>query len=214
MNILFTYLYDYFFSTGLGIIELIASILTLLCVWQTARQNIWCWITGTLGVIFYGWIFYQVHLYADMTLQLFFFLPMQFYGFWYWATKGPSFDNTPVTIIPETWVLSIPILIVGSVTTGAMFAKFTNAALPYPDSFILWASILAQFLLSQKRLEAWILWIAVDIVAIPVYVIKELYVTASLYTILLVLATIGFFSWYRSFKNEVRPHTWKVSSFS
>jgi len=200
MQSIWDFTWNYFFTSTLGVVEFIASVLTLICVWQTARQNIWCWVTGILGVILYGWIFYEVHLFADMTLQIFFFLPMQVYGFWYWATQGPKFDTTPVTIVPNWWIPSFFILPIGTALTGYFFAEFTSASLPYPDSFILCASILAQFLLSQKRLEAWVLWILVDIVAIPIYSIKELYITAGLYSILLVLATIGLITWWRDYK--------------
>lgn len=194
------YLYGYFFSSWLGITEFIASILTLVCVWQTARQNIWSFLWGGIGVILFGLIFYEVQLYADTSLQLLYYLPITFYGWWYWYTKGPAPDTLEVTCNPKQYGLIAGWTILGWFLTATFFSTLTNASLPIPDSFILFASIVAQYLLSKKRLESWYLWILVDIVAIPVYAYKGLYVTSGLYFILFGLASYGLFSWWRAYK--------------
>jgi nicotinamide mononucleotide transporter len=51
---------------------------------------------------------------------------------------------------------------------------------------------------TRKILEAWLLWIAVDVFYVGMFVYKELYLTAGLYAVFLYLAAIGFISWRRS----------------
>lgn len=201
------YLYKYFFTSELGVVEFFACIFTLWCVWQVSQQSIWNFVTGTVGVILYGYLFYEVKLYADATLQLAYFLPIQLYGYWYWYTQGPKPDTLAVATCPPTLGLTgMGLIGIGTYLAG-YFYTWVGASLPYPDSFILCASIWAQFLLSRKYLDSWVYWIIVDIVAIPVYTYKELYVTAGLYTILLFMACNGLLKWKNALnetKNELR----------
>ena len=59
------------------------------------------------------------------------------------------------------------------------------------------ASLTAQWLLTRKKLDSWIFWISVDIVAIGVYFYKGLLPTAGLYAVFLFLASAGFWKWSR-----------------
>lgn len=188
-------------------LELIASACTILCVYQLSKENIWNFFWGGIAVLIFGFIFFEVKLYADMVLQWGYYLPITFFG-WYWwynkgTTRGDSKSLIPTVGSIRDWCLGALLLAVSVPLAGWFFATFTGAALPYPDSFILVASIYAQYLLSKKYVENWLIWIAVDAVAIPVYFIKGLYVTTGLYAILLCLATYGLIQWYkRWFDNE------------
>lgn len=79
--------------------------------------------------------------------------------------------------------------------------KFTDAALPIIDAGLAVGSLIAQWFLSKKILENWYIWIALDVVFIGVFYYKELYLTAILYFIFLILATSGAIAWNTS-KNK------------
>ena len=198
----YEYIYHYFFTSELGMIEFVASVLTLICVYQVTQRNIWSFLWGGIGNILFGYIFYKSLLYADMTLQWAYFVPISLYGWWYWYYKGDiGHDNLKIsTGTYKQWGEGILFLVAGVLAAGS-FYHYMGAALPYPDSYILVASILGQYLLSKKVLESWLLWITVDLVAVPVYFYKELYVTSGLYLILLFLATAGLISWYKEWVN-------------
>lgn len=87
-----------------------------------------------------------------------------------------------------------------SVGLGRFMATHTDAALPYPDAFITVASLVAQWLLSRRRLANWFFWVAVDIVAINVYWQKALYPTVVLYSVFLVMAVTGLLVWLREYR--------------
>jgi nicotinamide mononucleotide transporter len=70
--------------------------------------------------------------------------------------------------------------------------------LPYLDSTLTVTSLIAQFMMTRKILENWILWIALDIVYVPMFISRRLYATAGLYAVFLVLAVIGLVRWRRS----------------
>lgn len=191
-----------YFASPLGVLELVGCIANLICVYLAIKHNMWTWAWGIAGVLLFGLLFYKVQLYSDVILQLAFFLPMQFIGWAKWrkygAEKGIGFVNT---FNLTTWV---PIVVgVGLLTfvTGYNMI-YVGAAFPYWDASILWMSVLAQFLLNSKYWQSWVLWVSVDVVAIGVYYAKELYVTSGVYSIFLVIATLGLIQWYRQYKTQ------------
>lgn len=188
---------QYYLHTTLGRIELIASVLTLVCVFQVAQQSIWNFLWGGIAVILYGYIFYKSKLFADTVLQWGYYLPIQVYGWWYWYYKGIDGHNTlhPSPLNQGEQVLITLMLILFTIVAGLFFANYTTASFPFYDSFIMVTSIVAQYLLSKKFSENWILWIMVDIVAIPLYYAKGLYVTSGLYVILLCMCIYGLYQW-------------------
>jgi nicotinamide mononucleotide transporter len=82
-----------------------------------------------------------------------------------------------------------------SVNLGWVMHRFTNAVLPYADAGIAGASVAAQILLAYRRIENWLLWIAIDVASIAVYINRGLYPTAGLYGGFLVLSLIGLREW-------------------
>jgi nicotinamide mononucleotide transporter len=81
-----------------------------------------------------------------------------------------------------------------------MLIRYTDATLPIWDSFIAAASIIAQCLLAARYVENWRFWIAVDIVGIGLFASKELYPTAVLYILFLVMAVWGDVAWRKSLR--------------
>ena len=70
-------------------IEILGALTGLASVYLTARNNIWNWWWGVANALLYGWVFFSSQLYSDALLQIAYFLPMQFYGWWVWKKAGP-----------------------------------------------------------------------------------------------------------------------------
>ncbi len=184
-------------------LELIAVAFGLANVVLIVRRNVWNYPFGIVMVCLYGWIFYDVKLYSDALLQVF-FLIVQVYGWINWLENREG-DGTVVVIeamTPINWANSLIWSTVLSAGLGFYMANWTDAALPYPDAYIAGTSIVAQVLLSRRKIQSWVLWIAVDVMAIGVYIAKGLYPTAALYAVFLCLATWGLMSWYRVLKGR------------
>jgi nicotinamide mononucleotide transporter len=176
---------------------------TLINVWLLTRERILAWPFGLLGVGLYVYIFYSVRLYSDFILHIIYVI-LNIYGWVYWARKGPVTANRlPVTVLSGSagisWLLMI---LVTFIIWGYAVDYTTDASFVYPDAFTTVASLVAQFLLARKKLENWILWILVDIVAINIYLRKDLELTAGLYTILLILSIIGLLRWFKSYNED------------
>jgi nicotinamide mononucleotide transporter len=183
-------------------LELVAVAVTLVAVYLTTRQVIWCWPLGMVSVTLYAIVFYEAKLYADMGLQGFYFA-LSVYGWWAWLHGGE--DRSELRVSRAGWRLGLGALLVGAAFAallGTLLARLTDASLPHLDSALTSFSLVAQFLATRKLLENWLLWIAVDVVYVGMFIYKGLYPTAALYAAFLVLAAVGFARWRRSMTAE------------
>jgi nicotinamide mononucleotide transporter len=179
------------------IVEFVAMFFGVLSVYLTVKQKIWCWPTGIVMVILYMMIFYNVKLYSDM-LENFIYIFMQIYGWWFWVVGGKVKDTVPVrTLGLKGRLFWLGVIGVGTAVLGGIMAR-TDAALPYLDALTTVMSLVAQWLMGRKLLENWVLWIAVDVLALGIYGFKGLYFTTGLYALFLILATKGFIEWKRA----------------
>ena len=183
-------------------LEIIATLFGLACVALTIRRNIWCWPTGLVQVVLYAWIFYRAKLYSDALLQVV-YVALGVYGWYYWLRGGPRDDGPPIRRLGVPgWAYSLLAGALGAAALGTVMARYTDAALPYPDAAVVSLSLVAQFLLSRKVLENWPFWAVVDVLAIGVYAAKGLYVTTVLYAVFLVMAVCGWYAWSRTYRRQ------------
>ena len=181
-------------------LEILGDLTGLISVYLTVRNRISNWPWGIANVLLFGALFYQSRLYSDTFLQLAYFLPMQFYGWWLWKKAGPRRDDDlPVTTLSLPARLGwLAATVIGALVWGFVMATRTNAAQPYTDAGLASLSITAQYLDARKKLESWWLWIAVDVVyALYLYPKQHLYLTAGLYAVFLALAVAGLVRWRR-----------------
>jgi nicotinamide mononucleotide transporter len=179
----------------MNVIELVGAVTGLLCVWLAARQQVWTWPIALISVICYFVFFYQIRLYADMWLQLFFF-GSNLYGWYEWLYGGKNHSELPVTRLNLVQIGLVLLIGIGaSGLMGLYFSSFTNASYPLLDSVLAAFSILAQILLTRKKIENWVIWFVVDIAYVGLYWQKEAYITSGLYFIFLIIAVQGFREW-------------------
>ncbi len=183
---------------GSSCAELFGFITGVLNVWLVTREHIWSWPLGVLNAGFYIVVFARTGLYSDTGLQVV-YLVLSLYGWWHWLRGGPSRDTVVVTRTPRrTALLLAGIALVSWVTLAAITRRLPGAALPWLDAALVSVSLVAQYMMTRKLLEHWLLWIAVDVVYIGLFINRQLPLTAMLYTVFLVLAFIGSVHWHRS----------------
>lgn len=179
-------------------IEWIAVATTLLAVYLTTRQIVWCWPLGMVSVTLYAWVFFDAKLYADMGLQALYFA-LAAYGWWAWTHGSGDHGELPVSKTPVTARITLLVIgTVGGITLGGLLSRHTDASLPFMDSTLTSFSVIAQWMQTRKLLEAWLVWLAVDVVYVGMFLYKKLYPTAGLYAVFLYLAVLGFVEWHRS----------------
>lgn len=182
-------------------IELVAASLGVISVYLTARQHWLCWPIGALMVALYTVIFYQAKLYADMGLQVVYFY-LQFFGWYQWLRGGSGRTVLVVSrTAPVLWALLLGVGSGFAVVLGWILAHYTDASLPYIDAAITGFSLIAQYMMAVKKIENWLVWFVVDSVAIAVFYHKQLYATAVLYAVFLLLCIVGYRHWRRDLKS-------------
>ena len=188
---------------GSSCAELFGFITGVLNVWLVTRENIWSWPLGVLNAGFYIVVFARTGLYSDTGLQLV-YLVLSLYGWWHWRRGVPSagalgHEAVVVTRTPRrTAVLLTAIALVSWLTLATITRRLPGAALPWLDAALVSISLVAQYMMTRKLLENWLLWIAVDVVYIGLFINRQLPLTAILYAVFLVLAIIGYVQWHRS----------------
>lgn len=179
-------------------LELLAAIVGAISVYLSVRQHIWSWPTAIVNVAIYSVVFYHAKLYADMGLQVVYAV-LSVYGWYMWLHGGQNRTALHVTrTTPRLGALLALIALGGSAALGAVLRFATDAALPFLDSFLSSTSLVAQWMMTRKKLENWLVWIAVDVLYVGMFIYKDLYVTAGLYAVFLVLAVRGYLDWRRS----------------
>ncbi|MEO6327212.1 MAG: nicotinamide riboside transporter PnuC, partial [Thermoanaerobaculia bacterium] len=145
----------------------------------------------------------QTKLYADMGLQAVYML-LSIYGWYEWLHGGEDEGRLEASFAsPRILLVSGAVGAVGAVLLSVTLARTTDAALPWVDSSLTSFSLVAQWLMTRKLVQNWLLWIAVDIVYIPMFAYKHLTLTSGLYVVFLVLAAQG----YREWKRDVEKRT-------
>lgn len=179
-------------------IEIVAAVFGVVSVFLSVRQNIWSWPTAIVNVGLYIIVFFESKLYADTGLQVV-YVVLNAYGWYHWLYGGKNRTELPVSkTAARLGALLGMLILAGTAVTGTFLSRQTDAALPYVDAFTTSTSLVAQWMMTRKLLENWIIWVGVDVIYIGMYIYKSLYVTAVLYLIFLILSALGYVQWRRS----------------
>jgi nicotinamide mononucleotide transporter len=187
---------------GMSPVEIAAALLGVANIVLLVRRSIWNYVFGLASVALYVVIFHSALLYSDAALQVFFFV-VQLYGWWNWyhAREGDGLIRVELMTNVERWAWSA-MTVVAAAGEGWYLWRYTNDSAPWLDATTTAMSVVAQYLLSMRKLENWILWMAVDVVQVVLYYWKGLYPTTGLYIIYLVMSGVGFWEWRRHLQQE------------
>jgi len=178
--------------------EIVAALLAIAYLLLAMRQDARCWIAWIISSLMYLFVMYSAGLYMEAGLQIFYLL-MGFYGLYQWQYKLANNEALKIKVWPiTTHIICLTTLFLLVLTSGYILSNNTDAASPYIDAFTTWGAIIASYMVAKKILENWIYWFVVDFVSVFLFVSRELYPTALLFCLYLVLVIFG----YRSWKNE------------
>ncbi len=195
------------FGYPLSYIEFIATLFGLISIWLAAKQIIWTWSTGLINIVSSFIIFYQVQLYSDMFLQVYFFIT-NVYGWVIW--KNHFQKNKPITALTRKTRFLLFLLITVSTLVFGILVKNIHllfpkvfilpASFPFIDTFIAVASIIGTILLAKRIIDNWAIWLIVDITCVFVYASKNIVLISVEYAVFCLLACLALFSWLKSIR--------------
>lgn len=182
-------------------VEWLAAIAMFFSVWLATKADIRNFPIGIFGVLLYGWVFWQNKLYANAVLMVGYHFPMRAVGWWLWLRGGPQQkDDLPIgRMSPQANFAWATGALACTVVWGYFLSAHTDGAAPYWDAATTACSLIAQYLLTRKRIENWLYWIAANLIYVFVlFPGQQLYVSVVLYAVLIGVCTRGFFQWNRA----------------
>ncbi len=184
-------------DTAATVIESAAFVLALGYVLLSIRQIVWAWPLMIASSVLYGVLFFAARLYGQAALQGM-FIAIAVYGWWQWRQR--SAHDAPLVVrglqrsqrllVVAAWITLTAALAVG-------MARLTDAASPWLDAFTTAGSLVAQTLTARKLTEAWPGWLVVNGVSVALFVQQQLWTTALLYGVFVLLSAVGWWQWQR-----------------
>jgi nicotinamide mononucleotide transporter len=175
--------------------ELLGFATGLVNVGLLVRQHILNWPLGILNVLLLMVVFWSAGLYADAGLQIV-YVVLGCYGWWAWLYGGERRSRLVVrSTTRREW---LALAAAGVALTGGLWLfldRLTGSTVPFADAVTTALSLLATYGQTRKLVENWWLWIAADLIYIPLYGYKDLWLTAILYVAFLILCILGLRSW-------------------
>jgi nicotinamide mononucleotide transporter len=193
---------DWLEAHGSSCLELVAVVFGIVSVYLSTRQNILSWPTAIVNVSLFFFLFMRAGLYSDTGLQVV-YLVLSIYGWYQWLYGGADHGTLKVSrTSARTWVTLAGIGAATWFLLSTITKRLPGTALPHLDAATTTVSLIAQWMMTRKLLENWVLWVMVDVVYVGMFIYKELYLTAFNYAVYLVIAAMGFFAWRRSLSTQ------------
>jgi len=176
-------------------LELFAVAFGMLSVWHMKKESLLAFPFGIINVLIYVYIFFSARLYANAGINGFFFI-MSVYGWYNWTRKDSNDKTIRITQLSKLeMLLNFLALTLFFIVIRFLLIRYTESQIPFWDSLTTAVYIIAQWLLSQKKIENWIMWISADTVMVGLCAWEGLYFTSFQYLVFTIIATFGFLEW-------------------
>jgi len=195
--------------------EIIGNVFGLAAAIGGMRRVVWAWPVGIVGnltllTVFLGGVFHtpqEVDLYGQAGRQVM-FLAVGVYGWWRWSRDKrrdaalTGRDGEDAVAVHPHWATPaqrtglVVGMLVGTLVFGWVFSELGSWG-PWADAWIFTGSILATYGMARGWTEFWLLWIAVDIVGVPLLLRAGYYPSAVLYLVYAAFVIWGFVVWWR-----------------
>ena len=180
--------------------EIVAAILAIAYLILAMLEDIRCWVAWIISSLMYFFVMYSANLYMEALLQIFYIF-IGLYGLYQWRFKADKKDALKIT----TWSVKNHLIVISALVfltslSGYILTIYTAAASPFIDAFTTWGAIAASYLVAKKILENWFYWFVIDFVSVFLFISRELYPTALLFIVYLVLVVIGYSAWRKSWQ--------------
>lgn len=179
------------------------------------RRKVWAWPVGIAGnlllfTVFLGGVFatpQDKDLYGQALRQVF-FLIVSVYGWWRWHRNRQMGRGDAAAVTPRwasaTERIQLAVLSAAGLAVAYLGLNALGSWGPLPDAWILVGSLLATYGMAKGFIEFWLVWIAVDLVGVPLLLTGGFYPSALLYGVYGVFCAWGFVTWRSVQKSHER----------
>ena len=182
-------------------LEFWSLVFSFACVWLSRTENVLSMATGVVSVVLMGIFLLQADLVGQGWLQFVFYVPIQLFGWWSWCRGGEGRTELKIgRLVLSGWVLSISFFFL----TWVFFALLFDTLYELPqyliwDTSIVASSVVAQILMTRKKVECWFFWtFPVNVSALLLYWRADVPAFSFLYLVFLLNAYFGWRQWASS----------------
>ena len=183
-------------------LEYIAVFTGIVSVWYSRKAHILVYPIGLINTIIYVWLSFKADLLGEASVN-FYYSVMNVYGWFMWTRKDQQQQSVlSIKFSDQRWwkmqLLFFAFFYI-SIFLSLQYLKqsFAAGAIPWADAFASATAFTGMWLMTRKKVESWIWWIATNIASIPLYFTKGYVVTSLYYIILLGMAIAGWIEWRR-----------------
>ena len=188
--------------------SLIAALSGVWCVILTGKGKRTSFVFGLVNTVLYAVVAFQAKYYGEVMLNLLYYLPMNFVGWFSW--KGHMNEATGEVVKRRLGMkksLAVYASTAAAILIYGLALKFLGGNLPYIDSMTTVVSVVAQVLSIRRLMEQWVLWIAVDVATVFMWAVHflqggESIATLAMWSVYLINAFIMFARWRKEAENN------------
>jgi nicotinamide mononucleotide transporter len=187
--------------------EIVGNVFGLLSALGGMRRKVWAWPVGIVGnalllTVFLGAVFdtpNPVNLLGQAGRQVM-FIVVSIYGWYAWknSRKADGAAVEPRWAGNRNRVLLLVALVGGTAVLTPIFSALGSYEPVWADAWIFMGSLLATYGMAKGWVEFWLLWVAVDLVGVPLLFGAGFYASAFMYVFYGAFTLVGFFVWARA----------------
>ncbi|SEL24297.1 nicotinamide mononucleotide transporter family protein [Nonomuraea pusilla] len=193
--------------------DLVGNVAALATVLLAMRKSMWTWPVQFAGSVLLFIASINAHITGNALKQAM-FAGLAVYGWWAWR-RGTQ-DGARLAVRPAWWwerLLLAGAVLAGTVVVGLLFwvtGLSWGAHEPLPkgaflvaaDAYIFVGSAVATWAQGRALVDFWVVWVAVDLVGVPLAFSSGLVVSGAVYGVFFVLVVAGFVKWLREYRTS------------
>lgn len=195
--------------------EVLGNVFGLLSALGGMRRKVWAWPVGILGnllllTVFLGTLFGSTYGTANLLGQAgrqIMFIAVSLWGWYRWNQTRKTGAAGQAAVVPQwaSWrerAFMIAFMAVGTGVLTPIFRALGSYEPVWSDAWIFTGSLLATYGMAKGWVEFWLVWVAVDIVGVPLLWSAGYYASAFMYLFYGAFTLVGFFVWWRTRNQE------------
>lgn len=171
---------------------MISSTTGVICVVCTGKGKLSAYLFGLINSVLYAIISFEAAYYGETMLNLIYYVPMQFVGFYVWSRhmNQESHEVEKRHMENAGRLILLLCMLAGTVLYGYLL-KFLGDAMPFVDAFTTVSSVIAMIISVRMFAEQWWVWVAIDVFSVYMWYVDFAKGSDNIATLLMWVVYLG-----------------------
>ncbi len=196
----------YWRDTLIGTLSAVTGIAYVVC---NGKGKLMAYFFGVANAVLYAIVSYKAKFYGEVMLNVIYYLPMQFYGFYIWSKNmdAETYEVKKRRLTAKGRIQLAGLIAVVTVLYGVLL-KYLGGTLPFVDSLSTVVSVFAMVMSIKMYMEQWTLWFIVNAVSTAMWAVSfarggESISTLVMWALYIANSVVMHIKWSRSVKTAV-----------